>query len=273
MDFQFRTPSHPELRPHVALLWTWKGGSARAGVLERLMPDGESALIVNLNEDCIRMYDKDTLKLTGRLRGAVLVGVQTQPMVIDGEEQEWVFGVQFRAGGAYPFLGGMPSDETTNLHVEASDLWPGTTTLRERLFEVAREPRRMFTVAERYLCECLRKPRSRHPAVEFALRELRGEHRRTVRELVEETGLSARRFIQLFREQAGVPPKTFARLSRFQRAIGLVHLQKQLDWADVALACGYHDQAHLIHEFREFSGTTPSVYLTKATEHKNHVPV
>lgn len=272
MDFQFRTPSHPELQPHVALLWTWRGGSARAGVLERLMPDGEAALIVNLKEDCIRMYDKGTLALTDSLRGAVLVGVQTQPMVIDGEEQEWVFGVQFRAGGAYPFLGGMPLDETTNLHVEAGDLWR-QTSFRDRLLDVAGEPRRMFAVAERFLFECLRKRRLRHPAVEFALRELRGGRPRTVRELVEETGLSARRFIQLFREQTGVAPKTFARLSRFQRAIGTVYLQKQVDWADVALACGYHDQAHLIHEFREFSGMTPSLYLSRATEHKNHVPV
>ncbi|BDC52821.1 hypothetical protein F183_A51360 [Bryobacterales bacterium F-183] len=240
------------------------------------MPTGEAALIVNLKDDSIRMYDKDTLALGAELGGAVLVGVHTEPMVIDGEEQEWVFGVQFHAGGAFPFLGGIPSDETTNLHVEADDLWRGGA-LRERLLEVAQEPERMFGVAERFLCACLRrqqKARTRHPAVEFALRELRCHAgNKTVAELVDQTGLSARRFIQLFREQTGVVPKTFARLCRFQRTLVAVHLKQQVDWADIAQVCGYHDQAHLIHEFREFAGMTPSVYLVRSTEHKNHVAV
>lgn len=275
MDFQFQAPSDPRLRPHVARLWTWKsGGPARTGMLERVMPDGEAELIINLQSDRMRLYDPRTLALTATIRGAALVGVQTQPMVIDGEEQEWVFGVQFRPAGAFPFLDGMPSDQTTNLHVELGDLWRGAT-LRDRLLEAAGDSRRMFAAAERFLCECLPLRQDRrlpHPAVELALRELRGG-RRTVADLVDQSGLSARRFIQLFRQQTGVPPKTYARLCRFQQTLGSVYGKSRVDWADVALACGYHDQAHLIHEFREFSGVTPTAYLSRATRHQNHVAI
>jgi AraC-like DNA-binding protein len=37
--------------------------------------------------------------------------------------------------------------------------------------------------------------------------------------------------------------------------------------------CGYFDQAHFIHDFKAFSGMSPTTYLARKTEHLNHVPV
>ena len=33
--------------------------------------------------------------------------------------------------------------------------------------------------------------------------------------------------------------------------------RQAVEWAEVATDCGYSDQAHLIREFRAFSGETP----------------
>ena len=50
-----------------------------------------------------------------------------------------------------------------------------------------------------------------------------------------------------FREEVGLPPKTVARILRFQRALALADGAARPDWAGIAADCGYADQAHLVH--------------------------
>jgi AraC-like DNA-binding protein len=50
-----------------------------------------------------------------------------------------------------------------------------------------------------------------------------------------------------------------------------VHRAREIVWTQIALDCGYYDQAHLIHDFQSFSGFTPSAYAARAGEHMNHV--
>lgn len=74
-------------------------------------------------------------------------------------------------------------------------------------------------------------------------------------------GVSERHLRRVFRETLGVSPKTFARLARFQRALGAARASGQVSWASIAADSGYYDQAHLIAEFRMLSGATPQVLL------------
>ena len=56
-------------------------------------------------------------------------------------------------------------------------------------------------------------------------------------------------------------PKLLARILRFQRAVGL--MEQPLGWAEIALACGYYDQAHLIRDFKQFAGSSPSEFARR----------
>jgi len=85
--------------------------------------------------------------------------------------------------------------------------------------------------------------------------------------------LSPRKLIEVFRNQVGLTPKMFSRMCRFRRVIGSIRPGAQIDWADTALACGYFDQPHFIHDFHEFAGLSPAAYLRNRTANPNHVRI
>ncbi|HEV1996462.1 MAG TPA: helix-turn-helix domain-containing protein, partial [Candidatus Acidoferrum sp.] len=114
----------------------------------------------------------------------------------------------------------------------------------------------------------------RHPAVAFALGEFQAAPQgQKIVEVTGRTGFSARRFIDLFEKEVGLTPKLFCRVQRFQRVLHMIQTCCSIDWAEIALSCGYYDQAHFIHDFRTFSGINPSTYVAARTPHLNHVPI
>ena len=78
----------------------------------------------------------------------------------------------------------------------------------------------------------------------------------SVTAVTDAVGLSPKRFIERFKFEVGMTPKRYCRVLRFQRAIARAHEGHRVDWVQLALDCGFSDQAHLIHEFRAFSGVS-----------------
>jgi AraC-like DNA-binding protein len=52
-----------------------------------------------------------------------------------------------------------------------------------------------------------------------------------------------------------------------------VRCGKEVEWSRVAADCGFHDQPHLVREFRELAGMTPSAYCAARDEYANHIPL
>lgn len=84
-----------------------------------------------------------------------------------------------------------------------------------------------------------------------------------------ELGWSTRRLERAFKEQIGLTPKTFARIVRFQSFITEAAASR-LPLLDSALAAGYFDQAHLIKDFRDLAGTTPTEYFASQQQFATH---
>jgi AraC-like DNA-binding protein len=270
MQFALRRPEEP-LAGFVQLLWLYEG-YVRPHAKERLLPDGSMELVINLSEDEVRVWDRRDLTRYERLDGAVMVGPHSEYFVIDTAEPQSILGAHFRPGGAFPFLG-IPADELHGLQVSLRDLWGGfARELRERLLAVGSVEAR-FDLLEAALLRQVSRPLALHNAVGFAVREFQKRPERAVNEVCADTGLSQRRFIELFRQQVGMAPKQYCRVRRFQRIIAGVPEGVPVDWAAVAADLGYCDQSHLIHDFRSIAGISPGVWEGLRTEHRNHLPL
>jgi len=84
-----------------------------------------------------------------------------------------------------------------------------------------------------------------------------------VSEAAKYLGLSQRRFIQVFKAEVGMTPKLFSRIQRFQQTRIFIQQNPSINWADLAVDLGYFDQSHLIREFLEFSGLSPTGYINR----------
>jgi AraC-like DNA-binding protein len=271
MVYLTRTPS-PPLSRFVEMLWLYDGYS-QPHVKERILPTGVMQLVINLAADSSRIYDRDNTNRLQTYRGALLVGAQSEYMVIDTAQQASIMGVHFRPGGAFPFFR-EPAGELRDTVVSLDTLWArAAADLRDRILEAVNHHERLL-ILERALLEQVVKPMQRHGAVAFALREFAtAPYLRTVADVTSQIGLSSRRFIDLFRDEVGLTPKVYCRIQRFQRALRRAEGRRTVEWAAVALDCGYFDQAHFNHDFRAFSGINPSAYLERQTPHLNHVPL
>ncbi len=269
MDYRHRVP-RPPLDAFVESIWVYRG-DPRPHALERVLPTGTAQLIVNLKEDQTRLYDPTLTNVCVTTAGTILAGVRSCFQVIDTSEQEYVAGVAFRPGGTMPFMR-MPAHEGREANVPLEALWGRrqTAALRERLFEAASADAQL-DVLEGVLRE-MWTPAGLHPAVAFAL--TRFDHvplTANIGTVADAIGMSTKRFIERFKVEVGLTPKRYCRLRRFQRTVSRAHRGRAIDWASVALECGYFDQAHFIHDFRSFSGLTPTAYQAARTEFQNHV--
>lgn len=265
---QLVRPRSVALAPFVSSLGYFEGELEPGR--ERVLPSGHVSLMVNLHEDEFRTYHGPDDATVQRTRGAAFSGPQSTPSVIDTEEQRHLVWVTFRLGGAAPFLE-TPLDETQDELVDLGDLWGCTgAVLRERVLE-ARTTEEMLGIVEGELLERLALARERDPAVAFAVRALdRGAR---VSQVTARLDVLPKRFVRRFREHVGLTPKLFARVRRLQRMLGAVARETDVEWARVAAEHGYYDQSHLVHDFRELTGLTPTAYRPRAPSEWNHVPI
>jgi methylphosphotriester-DNA--protein-cysteine methyltransferase len=155
-------------------------------------------------------------------------------------------------------LFGLPIPELTNQNLAAhAVIGPKISQLRQRLGE-ARSFEERVQLANAFIVE-LSSERPSNRSIELAASEiLRSQGNCKVDLLAHHTGFSMRNFQRRFRECVGISPKLYARIVRFESVLKAKAAAPQISWMNAAHQVGYHDQMHMIHDFREFSAGTPT---------------
>ena len=266
-----RTPA-PPLDTLIECLWHVERGP-KLHARERTLPTGRVDLVIHLASEHITRH-ADANDRSGSRHPAMLVsGASTRYFVIDTSRPSWVGGAPVRAGGAAALLG-LPPGELTEQHVALEDLWGAPARrLREQLL-AATSPHQRLDRLEAALRARLDPQALPDSMVRHALRTLHAARGDTsIAALQAASGLSAARFIARFNECVGLTPKRYARVLRFRQVLQQAASSRPASWAQLAAESGYHDQAHLVHEFRTLSGLSPSQYLPAAAAQLSHVAI
>jgi AraC-like DNA-binding protein len=245
-------------------------------VRERILPSGCVQVILNLERDYL--HDCPDGKTERRMPPALVVGARSIYEIINTADMASLIGVVFEPGGFAPFVGDAV-DLFSNQSICLEDVWGASArSLRDQLRDAPSAQSKIATLEDflRLRLAGCAAPRNstRLNTVEFALKTIeRAPSVATVRELARSSGWSERRFSQVFREEVGFSPKVWSRIQRFQRALRQLHAGANLNWAELALDCGYYDQSHFANEFKAFSGIDATSYCAVRTQWANQIPV
>jgi AraC-like DNA-binding protein len=245
----------PPLDSRVECVWVARAAGP-SPAFEGIVPDGCPELIVQL-ADPFAVAGAPAPVTQPR---ALLVGALSRPLGIRALGRVHTVGVRFRPGGLARFLR-QPQHQLTDQAVPLGDLFGSAgRELAEKVGEAA-DPSRLAEVVSDFLRPRLSVPRPEGLAIDAVVREMiRSGGRATVDALAGAAGVSPRHLERVFRREVGLSPKRLARIVRLQDVMRRV-ARAPSRWVEVALDCGYADQAHLAREFRELAGATPTAWL------------
>lgn len=161
--------------------------------------------------------------------------------------------VRFRNPGLFSLFG-VPLDGLVDQHLSLDDwLTRGDLPPVERL-QQCHGWLEQVSVLDSWLLKC----RDRRPEEAFS--------RRVEQLYYQQKGvddeMSSRRYQRTFRQYTGVSARRFQRLTRFQRLVRRLLIERDPHYLQQALAEGYYDQAHFINDFRALVGESPGRFLT-----------
>lgn len=246
----------PALRPSVRGYHAYSERTA-GPMRRREVPSSDVILVLDLGAG-LRLLEPRRARHT-----SFVAGLDDRSAVTEHDGEADGIQVNFTPLGAHRFLG-IPMHTLARRAVELDDLLGASARyLPERVHDVISSAAR-FDLLDSVIRARLANAPAPTPEVAWAWRRLvTSAGRVRVGSLAQELGWSRKRLASRFREQVGLPAKACARILRFQRALRLLERNDGTPWAEIALACGYFDQAHLNRDFRRLAGSTPSEFLAR----------
>lgn len=195
-----------------------------------------------------------------------ITGPMIRPMSLKPSGAVNLFGICFRPGGSYPFFK-IPAHELADQFPDVGDLW-GSAGCKfvDRIQNDCLTTQSRIEAISDYLLHLLSNNLRDDATVKAAIDVIESfSGRISVEELASHLGISCRHLERRFKERIGMTPKQLCRNTRFKHAYKQIEASHRENWVDMALTCGYYDQAHLINEFRYFTGTSPAEFFKSSS--------
>ncbi len=248
---------HYALREFVACIFTAENlmGREEVSVYRPFPPNPQNSIIFYVR-DPAEIERPDTRKLI-KHSSCIFTGQLTERINTKMGRDHLMVYVGFKPGGMYRLLG-IPMNQFINDDMNGADLYGSEISeIMEQLNETS-NPNEWAAIVEIFLLSKLRKLKAAD-SFDLAMQELiRRDGNLGMDEVADMSCMGFRQFERRSLEKIGIPPKLYARIIRFSRAYRMKEINPTLSWTSLAHFCGYFDQMHMIRDFKDFTGVTPS---------------
>ena len=230
--------------------------------IERVVPTGHLFILFELDNIPRNTFDNESLKPLGTFTKVWVSGMHKKHLSISAHQDSEMFVIQFRPFGAYPFFQS-PIEAFNDRVVPGEEIF-GTEILQLRE-ELLAKPHStdQFLVAEKWLERKFDETRVPDPALLAVFKELINHPVSAHQKVIENYPKTQKHLIDQFKKFAGLTPKVFHRILRFNELLQQIRNQEKISWGQIADQCGYTDQSHFIKEFKQFSGFNPEEFIKR----------
>ncbi|MFZ6745512.1 helix-turn-helix domain-containing protein [Undibacterium sp. JH2W] len=258
---KFQQPAHPQLRPYIDRFWGWESEATELIALPELLPGTGAELYFHYRRPFHFRRQGDTVEQA--LTQAHLLCLRQQSVSLSASADLGFIAVRFKIGMLSRFSK-IPMQEMTDLTVSVEDIWgQAARSLCQQLSYASLLSERLELI-QVFLLRHLR-PVAPDALIEQAMPLLYRQYAHlSIASLAEHFCIGRRQFERRFLAASGQTANSVKCSSRFQHTVRSLMLNQHMHAASVALDHGYYDQAHFIHEFKKFTGSSPDQYLKLA---------
>jgi len=202
-------------------------------------------------------------------RPAVIINGQQTKLIHRHVGNQFLFlGIGFRPGALFR-LTGIPADVLANTYIDAEAVLSKDIRLVTDQLTNAHSYTELISIAEQFVVSLIKRSNKTAHGIDKAAGLLLQESGRTsIDWLAKESCLSTRQFGRKFKERMGISPSELSRISRFDKAFKIKNTYPEKDWLSIAIQCGYYDYQHLVRDYKEFTGMSPTAFF----QLDNHAP-
>lgn len=247
---------HSLLSQYIECYWSAYAERPPFREQEVLIPDGTIELMFNFGDpyDQIRSGEKKTVE------GSHIIGIRREALRISQTNKQNFFSIRFRPGGLFPFLNVPVHFYANGFYSLEEIIGPEYKILEQKLFESENNSERV-QVTEKYLFGKLLPHKTDYGFVRACLGILKQTSPLQISGLAEKMNTNYKTIERKFKRVIGLPPSRLLKIQRFNKALHTIYSCKHDTLTEVGLHCGYYDQSHFIHEFKQLTNYSPGEFL------------
>jgi AraC-like DNA-binding protein len=255
-----RYPPHPILKDYVHVLWASTRDFQPPGDVLEILPDSYVELVFSFGAPC-QIDDGASLR---PLPQCYLIGFADRPLRLRARGIVTSIAARLYLWGLVPLLGlDMPSLSQAVHLLDSS--WSDLTdqigqAMQRDDSEAAISHLHDFLIQRAHTIDPEQK------RIQRAAQQLfKHKGQAKISELAGAINYSQRHLERKFKQSVGTSPKALARRIRFEKVRNHLTRDPGAELSGLAHDYGYADQAHLIRDFRAFSGKTPAQFALEMT--------
>jgi AraC-like DNA-binding protein len=246
----------PSLVPYVDCLFVWERAYSEY-LLVQSPPSGFNAMVFNYADPYRAYFQKDKIE---EVPLAFASGQFTGNYHLELTGKIGMIGIVFKPTSLHNYFNLMMADMVNN-RIDLRDFLGGTG---EKLFQNIKNGKSIevrVSLLEAYLLSFSESVKRKLTIIDEAIDFIDLKKGMvTIEEVLSKYKISRRYLEKKFLEKVGIPPKLYARIRRFSYLSNIVAHHKKIDWQDIVFKNGYHDQSHLVKDFKIFNQMKPSAY-------------